>query len=295
MPISRRWSTVSRPQNADIDLEYVALGDPGLMDKTKVAMNTNKVLPDIFQSWGGSQMGDYADKGRLLDLTKELKNIPGSKAAQGAMTWKGKIYGVAPFFAVAGLYVNEGLFKANGLKVPKTIDEFEKVCDALKAKGIQPLACGAKDKWPPLHTYMYLVDRFGGIQAFNDAAARKARFDGDVFVKAAQLFQSWTKKGYYGSKPLGEAYGDADILMATGKAGMQLTGSWKIGQYSDKEFTDQTFGFYAFPEMAGGKGTVADVMGMTDIGFAADQAGREQEGRDRALHEVRDERRSLRG
>ncbi len=259
-------------KNPDIELDYVALGDPGLMDKTKVAMANNKDLPDIFQGWGGSVMGGYADAGRLLDMTKELKSIPGSVAAREAMTWKNKIYGVAPFFAIAGLFVNEGIFKANGLSVPTTVDELEKVADALKAKGIQPFACGARDKWPPLAMYMYLTDRFGGITTFSDAAGRKGRFDSDPFVKAAQKYQEWVKKGYFGEKPLSEAYGDAQQLMATGKAAMHVTGSWMCAQYADKGFTDQTLGFYAFPEMPGGKGKMTDMMGMVDIGFTVTKA-----------------------
>jgi len=261
-----------KAKNPDIDLEYVALGDPGLMDKTKVAMANNKDLPDIFQSWGGSVMGGYADAKRLLDMTKDLKSIPGSAAARNAMTWKKKIYGVAPFFAIAGIFANEELFKANGLTVPTTIDDLEKVCEAFKAKGIQPIACGDRDKWPPLALYMYLVERYGGIEAFNNAQARKGRFDADPFVKAAQKYQDWVKKGYFGDKPLSEAYGDAQNLMATGKAAMHITGSWMCAQYSSKDFTDQTIGFYAFPEMKGGKGSINNMMGMTDIGFAVTRA-----------------------
>jgi len=254
-------------QNTDIVVDYIAQGDPGLMDKTKIAMAAG-TGPDIFQSWGGSVMGGYADAGRLLDLTSDLKKIPGSAAASGAMTWNKKIYGVAPFFAIAGLYVNEGLFKANGLAVPKTVDELEKVAEALKAKGIQPFACGARDKWPPLATYMYLTNRFGG-DVFGAAAARKGRFDVDPFVKAAAKVQDWVKKGYFGPTPLGEAYGDAQTLMATAKAGMMVTGSWMCGQFSSKDFTDQTIGLYPFPVITGGVGKESDVMGMTDIGWVA--------------------------
>lgn len=254
-------------QNSDIVVDYIAQGDPGLMDKTKIAMASG-TGPDIFQSWGGSVMGGYADAGRLLDLTSELKSIPGSAAAAGAMTWNKKIYGVAPFFAIAGLYVNEGMFKANGLAVPTTVEELEKVADALLAKGIQPFACGARDKWPPLATYMYLTNRFGG-DVFGDAAARKGRFDADPFVKAATKVQDWVKKGYFGPTPLGEAYGDAQTLMATAKAGMMVTGSWMCGQFSSKDFTDQTIGLYPFPIVKGGMGKESDVMGMTDIGWVA--------------------------
>ncbi len=256
-------------KNPDIDLEYVALGDPGLMDKTKVVMASNTGLPDIFQSWGGSVMGGYADAGRLLDLTEELADIPTSAAARQAMTWKGKTYGVAPFFAIAGIFVNEDLFRAYGLEVPTTIAELERVADALLAKGIQPLACGARDKWPPLALYMYLTNRYGGVDAFQNAQGRRGRFDSESFVKAAEKYQEWVKKGYFGDKPLSEAYGDAQQLMATGKAGMHITGSWMCAQYSDPEFTDQTMGFYAFPILEGGMGKATDVMGQTDIGFAA--------------------------
>ncbi len=257
--------------NPDITIDYVPLGDPGLADKTKIVMAAGSGMPDIFQTWGGSTMGGYADAGRLMDLSAELGGVPISAAAKGAMTWKGKLYGVAPFFAIAGVFVNEGLFKANGLRAPTSVDQFEKVADTLKAKGIQPFACGEADKWPGLALYMYLTDRFGG-DIFTQAAARKARFDSEPFVKAAQMYQSWVKKGYFGDKPLGEKYGDAQQLMATGKAGMHVTGSWMGAQYSSKDFTDQNIGFYAFPAMKGGKGPVTDIMGMTDIGFAATRA-----------------------
>lgn len=256
----------------DIKLEYIALGDPGIMDKVKITMASGAGLPDIFQTWGGSTMGGYADAGRLLDLTRELKDIPCSSAAREAMTWKGKIYGVAPFFAVAGVFVNEGIFEKYGLSMPKTVEGFGQLCDTLLAHGVQPFACGEKDKWPALALYMYLTNRYGG-DASALAAARKLPYDAKPFVEAAKLYQSWIQKGYFGPTPLGESYGDAQQLMATGKAAMQVTGSWMCAQYADPNFTDQKLGFYAFPALAhGGLGTVRDVMGMTDIGFAATAA-----------------------
>lgn len=256
-------------KNPDVDVEWVALGDPGLMDKTKIQMAVGSGLPDVFQTWGGTTMGSYADKGMLLDLTAELKSVRGSAAAAAAMTWKGKTYGVAPFFAVAGIFLNEGLFKANGLSTSfATVGDLEKAAVTLKGAGVQPFACGALDKWPPLAMYMYLTNRYGG-DIFTQAAARKARFDAEPFVKAATLYQDWAGKGLFGDKPLGERYGDAQQLMATGRAAMHVTGSWMCAQYGSEDFTDQTLGFYAFPTISGGKGKVSDVMGMPDIAYAA--------------------------
>ncbi len=259
-------------QNPDIKLDWVALGTAGsaLNDRLKVAM-ANDQPPDVFQSWGGSFMGAFADGGKLLDLTAELSDLPVSEAARKAMSWNGKIYGIAPFFGIAGLYVNEGLFKQYGLEVPKTIEEFEGVCDKLLAAGVQPLACGSRDKWPLLHTYMYLVNRFGG-DIFARTVKREAGFTEDPYVKAAEKIKEWAAKGYYGPKPLAESYADAQLLMQTGKAAMILSGSWLAGLFSDATSTDQTIGFYAVPVADGGLGTARDLMGMTDIGYAASNA-----------------------
>ncbi|HEY8464106.1 MAG TPA: extracellular solute-binding protein [Bacillota bacterium] len=260
----------------NIKLDWIAFGVAGspLNNKLKVALPNNQG-PDIFQSWGGSFMGQFAAAGKLLDLTKELKNVKTSSAARAAMSYNGRIYGVAPFFAIAGLLVNEGKFKEFGLKVPTTIDELEKVAEALKAKGLQPFAVGAKDQWPILATYMYLVNRYGG-DVFEDAVARKVRFDSEPFVQAGLKIQDWAKRGFFGSKPLSEGYADAQLLMCTGKAGMQISGSWLCGLYSDKKQTDQTIGFYQVPILTGGKGLASDVMGMTDVGFVATKISRKK-------------------
>lgn len=253
----------------DIKVDYVNLGN-GLNDKIKVAMSADSELPDIIQSWGGRMMGDFADHGKLLDLTAELKNIPGSSAARNAMTWKGKIYGVAPFFAIAGIFQNDGIFEKLGLKPATTIEEVGKNAEVLLANGIQPFAAGGKDKWPVLHLYMYFVDRFGGPNAFSDATNRKTHFYGEPFIEAAKFYKGWIDKGYFGKKPLGESYDDAQLLMASGKTGMQLTGSWMCANFSSSEFTNEKLSFHQFPTFAdGGKGPASDVMGMTDIGFAA--------------------------
>ncbi|HYH04623.1 MAG TPA: extracellular solute-binding protein, partial [Bacillota bacterium] len=198
----------------------------------------------------------------------DLTSVKTSSAARTAMSYKGKVYGVAPFFAIAGLLVNEGKFQEFGLKVPTTVEELEKVAETLKTKGIQPFAVGSKDQWPILATYMYLVNRYGG-NIFDQAVARKVRFDAEPFVKAGLTIQDWAKRGFFGSKPLSEGYADAQLLMCTGKAGMQISGSWLCGLYSDKTQTDQTIGFYQVPVITGGKGLASDVMGMTDVGFVA--------------------------
>ena len=80
--------------------------------------------------------------------------------------------------------------------------------------------------------------------------------------------------------------------MATGQAAMHVTGSWMCAQYGDPTFTDQPLGFYPFPEMPGGLGKITDIMGQTDIGFAATHVA-VKEGRGCKVYEVCDECRGV--
>lgn len=246
-------------------LDYVPGTEVG--DKIRVAFAGNEG-PDVYQSWGGSTMGGYADAGYLMVLTDELVDIETSDAAREAMSWNGETYGVAPFFAVAGLFLNEGIFEQYGLEAPETIAEMEEVAEVLLENDIQPFALGGQDKWPILAMYMYLTNRYGGY-AFNAAQAREISFDSDPFLQAGLIYQDWAQRGYFGSKPLSEDYGTANLLMHTGKAAMQVTGSWMCASHSDPETTDQRIGFYPFPIARGGIGEASDVMGQTDIGWSA--------------------------
>ncbi|MCK9524813.1 MAG: extracellular solute-binding protein [Limnochordia bacterium] len=255
--------------NPDITLDWVAFGTEGaaLNNRVRVALAANQG-PDIFQSWGGTFMGEFARMGKLLDLTDDLADVATSEAAKSAMSYDGKVYGIAPFFAIAGLYVNEEVFEKLELEVPTTMAELEAVCEVLVANDIQPFAVGARDEWPILATYMYLVNRYGG-NIFEDAVAREVRFDADPFVQAGLKIQEWSGRGFFGPTPMSEGYGDAQLLMQTGQAALQLSGSWLCGLYADANQTDQTIGFYSVPILEGGVGSATDLMGMTDVGFVA--------------------------
>ena len=57
------------------------------------------------------------------------------------------------------LWYNKKVFADNNLMPPKTWDEFFKVADALKAKGIVPFVIGTKEGWEAGHTFETDPDR----------------------------------------------------------------------------------------------------------------------------------------
>jgi raffinose/stachyose/melibiose transport system substrate-binding protein len=251
--------------NADIAVTYVAVGDAKLKDGAAL-FPSDSSGPDIFQAWGGGKMGSYADEGKLLDLSSELAGLSARTVAIQAMSWKGKVYGVAPSFSIGGLYANAKIFSDSGIAIPTTVAEMETAAAALKAKGIQPFAVGEKDKWPALNMYMYLVNRKSG-DAYGQAKARTLAFDSSAFVDAASIVKDWNDKGYFGTDPQNESYNDALSKMTGGTAAMMVVGSWVSDNFTNA--TGGTISLVSFPTISGGLGSSTDMMGMSSIAFIA--------------------------
>ncbi|MBN2354022.1 MAG: extracellular solute-binding protein [Spirochaetales bacterium] len=248
----------------DDSVVWIASQDKGiiLLERVRSAVEENKA-PDVVLTQGGSLLAPFAESERILDLTAELADVKFCEAAKDVMKWRDKLYGVAPLYSVAGLFVNETKFSELGLKIPETIAQLEAAADALKAKGIVPFAADETDKRSISYLYMYLVNRIGG-DVIQQSIERKLRFDSPVYIQAGHVLQDWAKKGYFGDVPL---TGDATELMTSGKAAMQVSGTWMCPVYGDAAKTSGTIGFYPFPVMRGGKGATTDILGATEVAF----------------------------
>jgi raffinose/stachyose/melibiose transport system substrate-binding protein len=250
-------------ENTDVKIEWAGYGVEGAEATARI----NEALdngsgPDIFQTGGRAGIEKAAGRGLLLDLTLELSDLPANRAVQAVMGRDGKLYGVIPFFSATGMFVNEGKLKSLKLAIPQTVDELEQAARAIKAAGLQPFACGLSDRWPIVFTYAYLVLEADG-NAFERAVKKRTlRFDAEPFVRAALRLQGWSKNGWFGPKPQAENYAAAIDLMSTGKAVLQVTGSWLTRSYASPAMTEQTMGFYPFP-------AARSVVGGTEVGFAA--------------------------
>ena len=107
--------------------------------------------PDTFQIHGGAELVDtwvrtgymqpltqfYKDSGWMDKFPKQLLDL---------VSYNGDIYSVPVNVHRNGvLWFNKKIFSDNNLTAPTTWDDFFKAADALKAKGITPLALGDKD------------------------------------------------------------------------------------------------------------------------------------------------------
>ncbi|MGO8693426.1 MAG: ABC transporter substrate-binding protein [Rectinemataceae bacterium] len=187
-------------------------------------------IPDVFMSSAYADNQTYKDY--ILDLTGQdfIKQI--EPTALMGVTVKGRVTGY-PFLVQSHSFIyNKKIFADAGIKVlPRTIKEYEAVCEKLQAKGIQPFATGFKEWWVlPQTAWQVLApikDKFGGDYAtfvdklndgsltFKDTKEMKNVFDVLDMIKK-----------FGGPKPMESDFNDQCSMLATGQVAMIHQGNW---------------------------------------------------------------------
>lgn len=262
--------------NPNVDVEVVPYSNEAYKVKLVVAMGTRN-LPDIFPTWAGGPLHEYINAGQVLDITRMMQTNNYKDyfldSAIKMVTYEDRIWGVPVEGSHAAvIFYNKKIFQQYGISVPKTYSSLIEVIKMLRSKGITPFALANRTKWPGSIFYMYFVDRLGGPKVFENAAARTgASFDDPVFVKAGEMVQQLVKLGAFPDGFNGLDYDTAQsrTLMYSGKAAMELMGSWEISTIEDenREFYKNNLDFFPFPELEGGKGDSKDIVGTMGDNF----------------------------
>jgi raffinose/stachyose/melibiose transport system substrate-binding protein len=261
----------------NVNIEITVLENEAFKTKLTTVMQSGEP-PDIFQSWGGGVMNEYATAGLLKDITADLDADGGAwrntfaPGALGVYSYKDANYGVPWDMGMIGFWYNKDLFAKAGIEAPPTTwTEFLEDVKKLKAAGITPIALGEGDKWPGMHMWAYLVTRLGGKDNFQNALLRTGSFTDPAFVEAGKKLQELIALEPFQDGFLGATYGDEATAMGNGKAAMELMGQWapavEKDNSEDKQGIGDNLGWFPFPMVEGGKGDPNDAVGGGN-GFA---------------------------
>jgi raffinose/stachyose/melibiose transport system substrate-binding protein len=259
----------------DVSIEITVLENEAFKAKLATAMQSGSP-PDIFQSWGGGVLKQYAEAGLVQDLTPSFQeNNWGASFQPGPLslyTFEGKTYGVPWNAGMVGFWYNKALFKQAGIDAPPaTWTDFLAAVKKLKAANITPIALGEKDKWPGHFYWVYMVTRVGGQAAFEKAYNREGSFADQPFIDAGAKLKELIDLQPFQNGFLGAGYGDHQVVMANAKAAMELMGQWAPGANrgvaENVDAYNESLGWFPFPAVEGGAGDPSDALGGGD-GFA---------------------------
>jgi raffinose/stachyose/melibiose transport system substrate-binding protein len=243
-----------------------------IQTKITVGLQSNDP-PDIFQQWGGGDLATQVESGKVADITTATKSVAdGMGASAGGWQVDGKQYGVPFSLGVVGFWYRTDLFQQAGISAPPTtMAELTDAVNKLKAKSIQPIALGGKDKWPDAFYWGYFAVRECGQQVLTQAA-KDMKFTDPCFLKAGQDLKTFVdtkpfQNGFLGT-PAQTGAGSAAGQLANGKAAMELMGHWESGVVGgltpDKKPLGDKLGWFPFPAVDGGAGDPKAAFGGGD-------------------------------
>jgi ABC-type glycerol-3-phosphate transport system substrate-binding protein len=235
----------------NIKLEWEIVGW-GSDFQPKMQQYMQSGLPDIMIG-KAQDVATYASQGVLADITGKgyLKNVLDAAVASGS--YKGKTYGVVFNALYQGVYYNRKLFKDNGIAIPKTQAELQKVIDKCKALGVTPFATHFKDAWSIGNITMQFAinDVFSKTPNWGDQLrAGKVSYAASPEFKACYGYDKLIYDNTWKDETFSLEQTECDARMVKGKAAMKVSGSWSIQNFLDVD-PSFDFGIFPFPNQAG--------------------------------------------
>ncbi len=255
----------------DVQVQITVLENEAYKAKLTTVMQSGDP-PDLFHSWGGGVMAEYAKAGLLRDISKFVKGTSfGSSMAPGVWqvySYDGKNYGVPFDMGAITFWYNKDLLAKAGYKTfPADWDGFVAMVKKIKSAGITPIALGGGDKWPAMHMWSYIALRLGGGQLFQDTFTGKNTkgFEDPTFIKAGQMLADLAALKPFQDGFLGATYPDEAALVGNGQAAMELMGQWAPNVEKDSSSSKAGIGdalaTAPFPAIRGGKGKITELIG----------------------------------
>lgn len=236
-------------------------------DAFKTKINTDFASgnePDVAFAFNSTTSKPIVDTGKVISWEDELKADPTwaanfSQASLDAAKYSdGKVYALPWIGFYEAMFVNNDVFKNNGLEIPKTWDDILKAIPVLNAKQITPIALSSDE---PHYFIEYLLLKMGGPEGHKNA------FDAS-WAPALKLTKELYDKKAFTPDYVTLKQTSAATLFAQKKAAMWVTGSWSKGQITDLENTSVV----PFPTLTGGKDDPTDIIGGVGSGWYVTKA-----------------------
>lgn len=206
---------------------------PSYVQKYETLAAANK-LPELFDTDATPFAQKLSEQGRMLDVDALLKDLGlEDDYRTNALDYQrfddGSLRMVPFEFQLELFWYNSALLKNADVEVPATLDDFPAMCEALRAKGITPIALDGQDQWP-LERYMaYYPFRMAGPEYVQDLKNGDASFSDPAGRAAAEWLSSLGEAGCFQEGFSSTGYADAQALFTSGKAAVYNIGTWELG------------------------------------------------------------------
>ncbi len=269
----------------DIKVNFKLVSIPDWQAALTPALRSNSG-PDVFDMQPGAYVKKYGSFAE--DLTPAMTKVLGedwqSKVApagvSGLTNAEGKLTAASVGAVYSGtLWINQGLFDKYDLKPPTTLDEWDKVCQELKAQKQGCFVQGAAGAGFDQDTLQAIANSVEpGL--WTRASKGEAEWDDPGIIKTLEIWKQLFDRGIMQEGAVGyQQYPDANNDFLTGKYAMVMMGTWYTQYTTEKAMTAalkaagvkgaKPFPIVPipFPDVAGA-GNEGEMFGDADYGLA---------------------------
>ncbi|WP_170928361.1 ABC transporter substrate-binding protein [Deinococcus hopiensis] len=259
--VVNRANEFNKMQN-EIKVNPVLVSGSGIQGTTQgkfLTAVTSGQVPDAVLYWGQDVIPGLQKVGALLPLDQYfapagLKPSAFNQTALNAMKVGGKTYGIPQMSSDLMLYYNKDMFKAAGLKPPKTLAELDAAAEKLTVRKGNEITRAGFIPWLQQGTPLPWTGIFGG--KLNGANGKVDLLNSGT-LKALQWQEGYVKK--YGAANLTRfisSIGSTTTSSASDpflleKVAMEVNGQWH-GNYLKRYKPDLNYGVVPIPYPAGG-------------------------------------------
>ena len=262
--VAAKW-TAANP-GVTIDL----WGDPRVVDKVKPRFLRGDP-PDLV-------ITKYLPIWRLIAADKLVpfdaalaEPPPGSEVPWGDLFMKGMldlyrsdghVYSVPTALNLWVCWYDAALFARHGWQPPATWPELLKLCEAMKAAGVAPLAFQGKYPIYGWWTFLSLIQRVGGIAAINRINALEPDAFSHPDVVAAAAYLQELAQHHFQRGAMAMTHTESQLEWANGHAGLIFCGLWLYNEMRASLPRDFDMRCFPVPAVPGGKGNARVHFGM---------------------------------
>ncbi len=233
--------TAFESANPGIKIKMNVMESSTFQQKIPLALSTGEDIDIV-----GVQPSEFATgiQDYLTDLNQIMPKAVGSNWADGyskKILEKGKtltgnklkFITILNSGSMIGFY-NAALLKELGKEVPKTIDEYEDVANALYAKYPDKLAgvFAGLDAWVDDEMMLTILGQQGDY--YNKWIYENASLDSQEYIDALNGLKEFFDRGIFSKDIMDLGYGDASETFANGNALVYYMGSWEAPFLSSK-------------------------------------------------------------
>lgn len=219
-----------------VTIEYKPVSEYDRLTQTAVSAGHG---PDLVATPGAATAVQYVTSNHFVDLDPYAQQYNWKDKLLG---WalnsgrvNGKLYSIPTSYETMLIHYNKTLFASKGYTIPTTREELEALCTEMQGQGIIPFTAGNADFKPATEWFVTsFFNHYAGPDALYQALTGKIHWTDPIFVEAIDLMNKYFQKGWFAGgvqKYFTNGFTTVASDMATGKAAMDMEGSWAFGTW----------------------------------------------------------------